>query len=202
MIKCSKTGNIYYERNIDKDISRSIISELQCSGMAVSIYVDDDIYTAKNSRNIRLHRQIDNASNPDEVEDLLSLYSKPIIKILFAGSPNRLETTAEHLYHKYNESVNFYFSIPYFVEIVDKRSNKALALKFLSEHFNIDREDIIAIGDNYNDLDMIRYAGLGVAMGNAPDYLKNAANYVTHSNNSDGVAHVLQKFILNENIYA
>ena len=52
------------------------------------------------------------------------------------------------------------------------------------------------MGDNFNDKDMIEYAGLGVAMGNAPDYLKDVAEFVTHSNDEDGVRHVLEKFIL------
>ena len=58
------------------------------------------------------------------------------------------------------------------------------------------REEMIACGDGYNDLSMIKYAGLGVAMENAVLPVKTAANYVTLSNNDDGIAHVVEKFML------
>lgn len=82
------------------------------------------------------------------------------------------------------------------VEIVNKEANKSNALQSLALKFNLKREEIIAIGDNFNDMDMIEYAGLGVAMGNSPDYLKDVADFVTHSNDEDGVRRVLEKFIL------
>jgi hydroxymethylpyrimidine pyrophosphatase-like HAD family hydrolase len=66
----------------------------------------------------------------------------------------------------------------------------------LGEHFNIKKEEMIAIGDGFNDLPMIEYAGLGVAMGNAPDSIKAKANYVTLSNDEDGIAQALDKFVI------
>ena len=107
-----------------------------------------------------------------------------------------LEYHARKLHELYEEKLNFYFSLPYFVEIVNKEASKGNALESLALKFNIKREEIIAIGDNFNDMDMIEYAGLGVAMGNAPGYLKDVAQFVTHSNDEDGVRHVLEKFIL------
>lgn len=77
---------------------------------------------------------------------------------------------------------------------------KGNGASILGKKMGIKKEEIICIGDNENDLSMIEYAGLGVAMGNAPQYIKNKANYVTASNNEDGVAKVIKKFILNENI--
>ena len=73
---------------------------------------------------------------------------------------------------------------------------KAVAMEKLGEHFGIRREEMIAVGDGFNDLSMIEYAGLGVAMGNAPDAIKLKADYVTFSNDEDGVAHVLDKFVI------
>ena len=61
---------------------------------------------------------------------------------------------------------------------------------------NIDKDDVIAVGDGFNDLSMIEYAGLGVAMDNAPGEVKSRANFVTSSNEEDGVAKVIEKFIL------
>lgn len=68
--------------------------------------------------------------------------------------------------------------------------------------YSIKREQVVAIGDNLNDLSMIEYAGLGVAMGNAPDIVKIKADYTTLSNDEDGVAHAIDKFFLNKKTVA
>jgi len=76
-----------------------------------------------------------------------------------------------------------------------KGASKLDAVKLVSKQFGIEKENIIAIGDNFNDQEMIAYAGLGIAMGNAPDEVKAIADYVTDTNNNDGVAKALEKFI-------
>ena len=76
------------------------------------------------------------------------------------------------------------------------RSRQSEALERLLAMVNIDKDDVIAVGDGFNDLSMIEYAGLGVAMDNAPREVKSRANFVTSSNDEDGVAKVIEKFIL------
>jgi Cof subfamily protein (haloacid dehalogenase superfamily) len=197
LTKCSKTGKVYDEKVIDKKHSEEIIKYCEEAGLSVSIYSEDNIYIKKDSENIDIHRQLDHAK-PQVVKDFGSLLDGLIIKIMFNSSDKySLEKHARKLNELYKEELNFYFSLPYFIEIVHKEANKRNALENIALKFNIKREEIIAIGDNFNDMDMIEYAGLGVAMGNAPDYLKNVAQFVTHSNDEDGVRHVLERFILN-----
>ena len=74
--------------------------------------------------------------------------------------------------------------------------DKAHSLERLFELTAIPREEVIACGDGYNDQSMIRFAGLGVAMANAPKDIQDSADYITYSNEEDGVAHVVEKFIL------
>lgn len=81
-------------------------------------------------------------------------------------------------------------------EIVNNGVNKANALRFLADRLDIKREEIIAVGDNENDYSMIEYAGFGVAMGNGEDKIKNIADYITLSNDQDGVAYMIKKFVL------
>lgn len=83
-----------------------------------------------------------------------------------------------------------------FVEIVKKETSKWSAVEFLGEKYDIDSKEIIAIGDSENDLEMIKYSGLGIAMNNAYDNIKDISNYVTDTNDNDGVAKALEKFIL------
>jgi len=82
------------------------------------------------------------------------------------------------------------------LEVMNKGVTKGNAVKILAQMYEVSREEIIAIGDNENDISMIKYAGLGVAMGNAEDSLKNAANHITDDYMEDGVAAVIEKFIL------
>lgn len=83
-------------------------------------------------------------------------------------------------------------------EIMNKSVSKGHAVQVLANYYDIDKESIICIGDSENDLPMIKLAGLGIAMGNAPDYVKNQADYVTDTNSNHGVAKAIEKFILNE----
>lgn len=80
-------------------------------------------------------------------------------------------------------------------EVMCKGVSKGKAVQTLGEYYNISREEIICIGDSENDLSMIQYAGLGVAMGNADEFIKRQADYITDSNNNNGVAKVIEKFV-------
>ena len=86
------------------------------------------------------------------------------------------------------------------IDITSKNVCKGTAVKALADYYKIKREEVIAIGDNDNDIEMIEYAGLGVAMGNSKASIKDIADYVTATNDEDGVAKVINKFILNKGI--
>ena len=91
---------------------------------------------------------------------------------------------------------SIYRSEPFFLEVMPKGIDKAQSLGRLLERIGMKREEMIACGDGYNDLTMIQYAGLGVAMENAVLPVRNAADYITASNNEDGVGLVVEKFML------
>lgn len=74
-----------------------------------------------------------------------------------------------------------------------KSATKGSAVRFLEDYFGVQTNEVIAFGDNFNDLDMLEHAGLGVAMGNAPNEIKQAANVVTVTNNEDGLALILEE---------
>ena len=76
---------------------------------------------------------------------------------------------------------------------MNNAATKGNAVRFLEKYFGLKTEEVIAFGDNFNDLDMLEHAGLGVAMGNAPDEIKQAANRVTAGNNEDGLALILEE---------
>ena len=98
----------------------------------------------------------------------------------------------KELWNKYSVAK----STPYFLEFFNKDSNKGLALDRLAKHLGIKKEEIITMGDAMNDFPMIEYAGMGIAMGNAVPEIKEIAKYVTDTNDNDGVAKAIEKFVL------
>ncbi len=93
------------------------------------------------------------------------------------------------------ENVHLTSSVPLNNELGGKTTSKADALRVLMEREGILKEELMACGDNPNDLEMIKLAGIGIAMDNAEDIVKEQADYVTLSNEEDGVAFVIEKFI-------
>jgi Cof subfamily protein (haloacid dehalogenase superfamily) len=107
-------------------------------------------------------------------------------------------TIEGHATQDEKELLSGYFQVHAFSdysEAIIKGENKAKAMEIVINRLGIKREDTIAIGDSVNDLDMIRYAGLGIAMGNACDELKQAAGAVTKDCGSGGVGEAIKKFI-------
>jgi len=82
------------------------------------------------------------------------------------------------------------------LEVMDKGVSKGSAVKLLCERLGINSDEVMAIGDNENDLSMIKFAGVGVAMGNAEDMVKEQADFITSSNDEDGVALAIEKYVL------
>ena len=119
-----------------------------------------------------------------------------IIKIMLIDDEVILDAALAKLPKEVFERYNVVKSTPFFLEIINKEGNKGQGLKALAKHLNVKREEIIAVGDAGNDIDMIKYAGLGVAMGNATDEVKDLANYQTSSNNEDGIAEIVERFIM------
>lgn len=118
-------------------------------------------------------------------------------KIMIIDEPEKLEEVIENIPKDLFDKYTIVRSAPFFLEFLNKNANKGTALEALCNTINIPLSKSIAVGDEENDQHMIKMAGLGVAMGNARDSIKEIANYVTCSNNEHGVAKVIDKFILN-----
>lgn len=121
-----------------------------------------------------------------------------IIKVILFDNPDALDEKMKKIPQEFYENYNIVKSLPWVLEILPKECNKGYGLEIMAKQLNIKREEIISIGDQANDLEMIEFAGLGVAMGNAIEEVKNIASYVTTDNDNDGVAAVVEKFILSE----
>lgn len=117
-----------------------------------------------------------------------------ISKMMFIDDPALIENSLPQIPAAFKEKYTLLRSEPFFLEVLNKAASKGQALRDLATSFQIPREQVMAIGDNGNDLDMIQYAGIGVAMGNASPAVKEISDYVTDTNVHDGVATAIEKF--------
>lgn len=112
-------------------------------------------------------------------------------KILVMGEADKIQPLEQKLKQKLPH-LSIHRSKPEYLEIMNKAATKAKAISFMEQYLHVNADEVIAFGDNFNDLDMLQYAGLSVAMGNAPDEIKSVAKEVTMSNDEDGIALVLE----------
>ena len=134
-----------------------------------------------------LKEAILNVMTPKKVDHFLEAIKFPIAKCLIVGEPTRLAVLEKEMYEHLKDRMGVFRSEPYFWNWF---------LKVLLKEIGMTKEEMIAVGDGFNDLSMIQYAGLGVAMANAQEIVRQNADYITLSNEEDGVAAVVEKFIL------
>ena len=120
-------------------------------------------------------------------------------KFMFIGENHILKNIAEELNKDFGNSIHCTFSRPVYLEINSPNTSKAKALKYLADKYNINSDNIIAFGDNNNDLEMLEFAGISVAVENAEDTVKSKSLYITKSNEENGVGLFINK-MLNLNI--
>lgn len=120
----------------------------------------------------------------------------PVNKCLLTGSPDDMERIEPLIAEKYQHEATVFRSEPFYLEVMPKNVDKAYCLSKLLKILGLKREEMVCCGDSYNDLTMIQYAGLGVAMANAKPVIKDVADFITLSNDDDGIAHVIEKFFL------
>ena len=125
-----------------------------------------------------------------QVDDMEEHVNFPVAKFLLLDDGDYLATVEPKVKAAMGKNFAVYRSEPYFLEVLPKGIDKAQSLERLLQHLGMTKEEMIACGDGYNDLTMIQYAGLGVAMENAVLPVRKAADYITASNNEDGVGPV------------
>ena len=125
------------------------------------------------------------------VEDVASIYPLPCIKVVGIGSQEMIRTRREEFVRLFDGQLYVTQSSFDLIEFLHPAVSKGRALAQIAADLGIAADEVVAFGDNHNDIGMLRFAGLGVAMGNAEDEVKEEANHVTLSNAEDGVAAVI-----------
>lgn len=197
------TGETLYKNQIDAHLSRGIINYGLELGIMVEVVIDGRTYTLeKFSRDL-----VGYGANPKFVKWLkdtrtvVENFEKIIkndttvenINLVFTDMEQRVET---YNYISKNFDVEITNSIGNNLEIGSKSCSKGEALEFLAGMLGINMSEVMSLGDNNNDWDMIRRSGIGVAVGNADKRLKESAAYITSGNNDDGFAEAVYRFVL------
>ncbi|WP_440895051.1 Cof-type HAD-IIB family hydrolase [Amphibacillus sp. Q70] len=197
IIAC-RTGKELYSSSLTLDDIQSLYKLSKQENVYIHTYMGDEIITDKKNPYTEIESEI--TSLPIKVvKDFIDAVTIPPVKVLMLEEPETLKQVEAKIKPQLNHKFSIMRSKPYFLEFIEKGVTKGASLRQIIERTNIKREDVIAIGDSYNDQEMIEFAGLGVAMGNAPDDIKEIADIVTDTNMNDGIAKIVDQYILNDN---
>lgn len=201
-IQSPQNGKIYYHIPVPKKIAGELLAYSKrpefLEKVQVNFYINDRLYVDIMNENTKAYVERSNVQ-AIAVKDLNSLLKVDPTKVLaMCNDPNLIKILAENLQQIYTEEELYLTqSTTNFLEAIHPSVNKGIAVQYLTEKIlNFKREEIMAIGDNLNDLTMLEYAGFSIAMGNAPQPVKNIADWVTVDVENDGAAVAIEKFLL------
>ena len=186
-----------YHRVIDAQDAIEIINQTRDFQPTYFVFQDHRLYVNEFNERTRRYTRFSNmeAHLESEIERIAERHPT---KVLLYHTPEAIRRIYATIKDHFAGRLNYHISKPFFLEFVHREASKGVALSSLANKYQIPREEIIAIGDSYNDISMIRYAGLGVAMANAYEEIKEHADVVTTSNAENGVAQVIKQYILEE----
>lgn len=190
-----ETEELIYDNVLPNDIIPTLYECARTHRLSILTYDGAEIVT-ENSQDPYVQKEAFlNKMAIRETNDFLTDITLPVAKCLIVGDPKELIQVESELCIRLQGRINVFRSEPYFLELVPTGIDKALSLAVLLNEIGITREETIAIGDGFNDLSMIKFAGMGIAMGNAQEPVKKAADYITLTNDEDGVAVAIEKLL-------
>ena len=196
VINC-KTGECIYNQTLPADLIAPVYEEAAKLQVAIMAYRDSakEIIVAGGVTDYVAADADASCVTIRETDQFVKELSFPINKIFVSGEPDKMKEVERILQRKFGSVLNVFRSDPYYVELLPKYTDKGVAVDKLVKYMDITKERVMCVGDSNNDLPMLRYAGMGVAMGNASDRIKEQADYVTDSNDDDGIVKVIEKFM-------
>ena len=194
IINC-QTNETIFQKTLPIDVIPYLYETAVSFNVGIISYDEGKVIVGREiDKYIELEGKINNIKL-QKVNDFVGYLNYPVNKCLMTGEHEVLLEVQKKLKKKYNSLLSIYFSEPFFLEIMPQNVDKAQSLLTLLNTIGVSSEEMICCGDGFNDISMIEIAGLGVAMENAQDVVKEAADFITLSNDDDGILHVIQKFI-------
>jgi hypothetical protein len=179
---------------IPLELARETIAALNEEGFGLNCYVGDELYVAEVTPGARRYADFQELElHP--VGDLLEWLSEPPTKLVVIDDPQVLDGLKQRMVARFDGRLYISKSLPYFLEFASPEVTKASGLDFLSEHLGFARARTVAFGDGENDIELVEWAGYGVAVANAHDRVKEVADLVCPGVDEEGVAQVLEAFL-------
>ncbi|MCR4430936.1 MAG: Cof-type HAD-IIB family hydrolase [Tepidanaerobacteraceae bacterium] len=217
LIKDISTGKTVFFKPLPMDTARDVLHvAAKYSSFKVQIFMEDyKIYAGRGYRSMQFGRFLKLSSrysiqgccnylrdfvfvpakDAGDIAGAEKMMTQPPAKIVIYAEPGELEIFKRDIKEKFGDGIFLTTAIKNTVDILNGEVSKARGIAVLAEMLGIRRQEIIAIGDNINDMPMLEYAGLGVAMGNGPDVVKRKADFVTATNDDDGIALFIEKLL-------
>ena len=200
-----KTGEELFNQAMTVEEGKAVLEHMKQFDVTVMIDKDDYMYTNDvfsctldykgQPLNIVEYESRGGKYKLCEKDDLAEFLDYPINKILTAGKPEYLKEVYQEMKAPFNNQLNCVFTADFYFEFTAQHIDKAKALDTVLSPLGIERKDVIAFGDGHNDVTMLAYAGMGVAMENAVSELKRVADFETNSNDEEGILNFLERHL-------
>ena len=193
------TGEVISETGIDREIALEVLRYARDNGYHANACADDEIYMAELTPEGKFYSERAKIE-PNIVGDLTEWLDRDVLKLVIVTDEPTTLKIVEELSEGFGERLYVTRSFPNYAETINPNVSKGKALKYLAKRLDIPLENVMAIGDDLNDIDMVATAGLGVAMRNsAPEVISNA-RFVTGTVEEDGAAAAIERFILDQRV--
>ena len=188
-------GKTLYQAQLNPETAKEIIKWGRENNVHLNLYLDDKLYVEQDDEIIQTY--IKGKFVDYTVCNFDDLKIENVNKLLAIDLhyPQKVSDWAQYLQEKFPD-LYIVKSTPYFCEIGSSGAKKSLGVEHLCKLWGIKREEVLAIGDQNNDIDLIQSGGVGVAMGNATEELKSCADFITDSVENDGFVKAIEKFVL------
>ncbi|MEP6774504.1 MAG: Cof-type HAD-IIB family hydrolase [Chloroflexota bacterium] len=200
LIENSITEEILMHKTVPINIAQEIVSTCVEANLHVNVYCDDNLYVSEITPGARFYSKI-NLDLPMHVVGDLNQWldaegrHEPT-KLVIITEPEHTDSTLAMFTKLYGGRTQVTKSHPRFTELTNLDASKGRALAILAERYGVPREEVMAIGDGYNDMDMIEWAGWGVAMASAPQSVRDLARIVSPPLSEDGSADTIERYVL------
>lgn len=195
LVQNTKGDQVLFDKPLSLDSYKELYAVSKQLGVNIHALTGSSVLTPKNNPYTGIESSINQIpiieGSPDDID-----VSTNIIKVMFVDDPKKLDDIIPIIPKWVKEKYSIVRSAPIFLEFLNKGVDKGVGVSIIAERYGIRPHEVICVGDAGNDIGMIQYAGLGVAMGNATEDVKAEADYITLTNEEDGVAHIIEKFML------
>lgn len=185
------TGEILHHEQLEVEAAREIVAAIVETGEHLNVMTADAFYVAED--NAEAQRYAQSARVPvNAVGDLVAWLDQPVTKLVVSGEPERMDALRDALVPRFGDRAFIAKSLPFYLEVAAPGVHKGVGCQVVADLLGIDRARCVAIGDGENDLELIDWAGFGIAVGGGHPELVANADWVAPSIDDDGVPRVLQ----------